>query len=116
LAMGSRLDPESATDMWYDEIKYTNNGRQNSFTMDTGHYTQLVWAASIYLGCGEHNGLVVCQYGPGGNMGGQFAQNVFELQKSESQCQQALLLSSETHVTKLTDEQKAKISVELPAN
>ena len=41
-----------------------------------GHYTQDVWAATVYLGCGISNcpnlqyaNSVVCDYGPGGNDG-----------------------------------------------
>lgn len=88
LAKGWRsLSPEQATDMWYDEVKFTNNGRIDSFTMETGHYTQVVWKKSVYLGCGTNGGLVVCQYGPGGNMGGMFSSNVGALQKSRAACE-----------------------------
>jgi hypothetical protein len=45
-----------------------------------GHYTQVVWRDSVALGCGwkrnvpfgGYSGLLtVCEYGPGGNIGGQ---------------------------------------------
>jgi pathogenesis-related protein 1 len=43
-----------------------------------GHYTQVVWADTSRLGCGIHScpGLtygntVICNYAPGGNLGGQ---------------------------------------------
>jgi hypothetical protein len=43
-----------------------------------GHYTQVVWRASVKLGCALHScpGLkyastIVCDYGPGGNSGGK---------------------------------------------
>ncbi len=43
-----------------------------------GHYTQLVWATSTKLGCGisscpglTYGNSVVCNYAPGGNIGGQ---------------------------------------------
>jgi len=88
LAKGWRsLSPEQATDMWYSEVKFTNNGRIDSFTMETGHYTQVVWKKSVYLGCGTNGGLVVCQYGPGGNMGGMFTSNVGRLEKSRAECE-----------------------------
>lgn len=42
-----------------------------------GHYTQIVWATSVELGCGiascpglTYSNGVVCNYGPGGNSGG----------------------------------------------
>jgi cysteine-rich secretory family protein len=43
-----------------------------------GHYTQIVWDTTTRIGCGyaPRNklgfGLVVCQYGPGGNLPGRF--------------------------------------------
>jgi pathogenesis-related protein 1 len=43
-----------------------------------GHYTQVVWAASVDLGCGisscpglQFGNSIVCDYGPGGNDGGR---------------------------------------------
>lgn len=49
----------------------------NSCSGVCGHYTQIVWASSLEVGCGIHScpGLtygntVVCNYGPGGNSGG----------------------------------------------
>jgi hypothetical protein len=44
-----------------------------------GHYTQIVWRDTIYVGCGKKDNvpfgnnvgtLTVCEYGPGGNTGG----------------------------------------------
>jgi len=65
-----------AVKMWYDEIQYTDGGRVSSFDGQSGHYTQVVWKSSLKLGCGVYDKLLVCQYGPGGNMGGQFTNNV----------------------------------------
>ena len=39
--------------MWYDEIKYTNNGLVTQFGSNHGHYTQVVWKGSTKLGCGK---------------------------------------------------------------
>jgi len=67
---------------WYDEVsKYSfdpANIKPFTFGYDTGHYTQVVWAESEELGCGQvmytdapwYRNLVVCNYGPGGNMQG----------------------------------------------
>lgn len=50
--------------------------------MSTGHFTQVVWKATNKLGIGVAFGdggrkvIVVGQYGPAGNMMGQFPQNV----------------------------------------
>merc|ERR1719473_44059 len=75
---------------WYDEIKNTNGGRVSSFGMNTGHYTQVVWKETTDLGCAVFpSKLLVCQYGIGGNMRGQFNQNVNGPVKSESQCANA---------------------------
>lgn len=42
-----------------------------------GHYTQVVWRTSVNLGCAnvtcnglQYKGVVLCEYGPGGNSGG----------------------------------------------
>jgi uncharacterized protein YkwD len=42
-----------------------------------GHYTQVVWRDSTHLGCAnitcnglQYKGVVLCEYGPGGNSGG----------------------------------------------
>lgn len=73
--------------MWYDEIESTWGGLVSSFGMGTGHYTQLVWKGTTKLGCGHSAGLVVCQYGEAGNMGGAFESNVNGPVKTEEECQ-----------------------------
>ncbi|CAF1292407.1 unnamed protein product [Rotaria sp. Silwood1] len=70
-----------ATQSWYDEIKsydFNNPG----FSMETGHFTQVIWKNTSSLGVGvafSDNGrrvVVVAQYGPAGNVMGQFPENV----------------------------------------
>jgi pathogenesis-related protein 1 len=69
--------PREAVNAWaaerasYDYASNTCNGT-------CGHYTQIVWRASVELGCaiGECPSLtfrtsIVCNYGPGGNQGNQ---------------------------------------------
>jgi uncharacterized protein YkwD len=73
-------------DMWYDEIKLTSGGKVSSFSSGTGHYTQVVWKATTDLGCAVYGRLLNCQYGIGGNMAGQFNNNVNGPVKSSSQC------------------------------
>jgi hypothetical protein len=70
-----------ATDAWYNEIKLYNFYRPG-FSMDTGHFTQVVWKGSQKVGVGfaitgDGKSLyVVAQYSPPGNYQGQFGQNV----------------------------------------
>ena len=73
------LDPESTVAMWYDEIKlykFPNGG----FSMQTGHFTQLVWTDTTQVGCGHvqcnGNDIYVCNYNPPGNWEGQYKDHV----------------------------------------
>jgi len=76
LAMGTSLDGHEGTQMWYDEGQsYYGQG----FSMDTGHYTQLIWKGSQQIGCylqncGDQNYLM-CEYYPPGNVEGQYEDN-----------------------------------------
>eukprot|EP00878_Enallax_costatus_P017984 GHUV01018910.1.p1 GENE.GHUV01018910.1~~GHUV01018910.1.p1 ORF type:complete len:212 (-),score=47.21 GHUV01018910.1:642-1277(-) len=71
----------AAVDSFYQEVQnynYNNPG----FSMQTGHFTQLVWQATRHLGVGigrdSYNGrpLYVFRYSPAGNVLGQFPSNV----------------------------------------
>jgi hypothetical protein len=86
LAWGDGVIGAPGVTMWYDEIDDTNGGLVSGFGHGTGHYTQVVWAGTRALGCGSYKKLLVCQYGPGGNMGGQFRANVKKPVKSAAQC------------------------------
>jgi uncharacterized protein YkwD len=73
------LDPSSVVGMWYGEIsKY--DFRHGGFSMDTGHFTQVVWRATTKVGCGSSrcNGMTiwVCNYDPPGNVEGEYRENV----------------------------------------
>ena len=81
LAAGTEgvLDPEATVKMWYDEIekyKFPNGG----FSMETGHFTQVVWRGTTQVGCGHStckgNDIWVCNYDPAGNWEGQYRENV----------------------------------------
>jgi pathogenesis-related protein 1 len=68
-----------AVSSWVDE------GKDYDYASDTcaagkvcGHYTQVVWRASVKLGCAinkcaglKFSSTIVCDYGPGGNSGGK---------------------------------------------
>lgn len=78
-ASSGAADPAAAVTAWASEVQYYH---YDTNTCDPGqvcgHYTQVVWATSVDLGCGiSHcSGLtfpnsIVCDYGPGGNSGGK---------------------------------------------
>jgi hypothetical protein len=68
-------DWNGAIQCWFDE--YKNFKYPNTSNGVTGHYTQVVWGDTEYVGCGYTNyqyqedqwydKLYVCNYGPGGN-------------------------------------------------
>ncbi len=69
-----------AVQAWYDEIKLYNFNKPD-FSMATGHFTQVVWKGSRFVGCGKAKSstgkvFVVCNYDPQGNYLGQFQDNV----------------------------------------
>jgi uncharacterized protein YkwD len=73
------LGPDEIAAEWYREIA-VYDFRKARFSMDAGHFTQLVWAGTRRLGCAsvECGGgeLWVCNYDPPGNMQGDFDTNV----------------------------------------
>ncbi|XP_048747933.2 glioma pathogenesis-related protein 1-like [Ostrea edulis] len=66
------MKDESFVEMWYNEVK-DYDFETNTCSAECGHYTQVVWATTEYLGCGERycpslgGYLVVCNYAPAGN-------------------------------------------------
>jgi pathogenesis-related protein 1 len=69
--------PLGAVDLWMQE-KADYNHANNSCNGTCGHYTQIVWRDTLKVGCAvvdcpslRYNPSVVCDYGPGGNIGGQ---------------------------------------------
>jgi pathogenesis-related protein 1 len=74
---GGNATPGDAVGLWASE-KANYDYDSNTCSGICGHYTQIVWADSVKLGCGIHDcpGLsfgstIVCNYAPGGNVGGQ---------------------------------------------
>ena len=67
---------------WYDEIKDYDfkNGRSKGGVI--GHFTQVVWKGSQYVGMGiasnGNNYFVVANYFPAGNWDGEYTKNVFQ--------------------------------------
>lgn len=81
LAIGSAgtLDAERVVELWYKE-RELYDFEDPGFTMETGHFTQLVWASSRNLGCAKTRcpgvDLWICNYTPGGNTLNHFEANV----------------------------------------
>ena len=73
------LGPDEVAEQWYREIEKFNF-KKPGFSMEAGHFTQMVWVGSKRLGCAsvECGGgeLWVCNYDPPGNMQGDFGDNV----------------------------------------
>ncbi len=65
---------QGAVNLWASEVNQYNLAA-NTCSGVCGHYTQIVWANTVRIGCGAAvcNGttLVVCDYNPPGNFIGQ---------------------------------------------
>ncbi len=74
------VPPEEVVRMWYDEVKLYSFSKPTGFSMETGHFTQVVWLDTTQVGCGmvqcKGNDIWVCQYESPGNWEGQFRQKV----------------------------------------
>lgn len=82
--------PAEAIRLWADEASLYNY-TAGQFGHDTGHFTQLVWNATRFIGCGRTycggtspdgtgrawGWFVACEYYPRGNVQGAFISNVF---------------------------------------
>ncbi|OWR41341.1 SCP-related protein precursor [Danaus plexippus plexippus] len=79
-----QIKMDDALEAWFEEHKDYEYGPLSKDDFDSsgpavGHYTQMVWSNSVYIGCGvsqrtENGGkvyYVVCNYGPSGNYLGQ---------------------------------------------
>merc|ERR1712106_1249824 len=96
---GEKANPKwsDAMTSWYDEIDdFRENPTQGSTDyLGTGHFTQLIWGKTQYVGCGfiAHEGYggnnkfdtkyYVCNYGPAGNW---LRQKVFSAGSPCSKC------------------------------
>jgi uncharacterized protein YkwD len=73
------LDGSSVLTMWYDEVKLYNF-KSGAFSMETGHFTQVVWKSTTQLGCGVAQcrgmDIWVCNYDPPGNVHSMYQRNV----------------------------------------
>jgi len=71
LGLGKDLDAAGAVKMWAAEGARYAWTPQYEFEIPTGHYTQLVWRKTTFIGCGRatcgRKAIVVCRYSPPGN-------------------------------------------------
>jgi hypothetical protein len=78
-ASSGNATAQGAVNAWASEEQYYDYPTNTCDPGEVcGHYTQVVWAASIELGCAKRNcpnltysSTIICNYGPGGNTGGQ---------------------------------------------
>jgi len=68
--------PADALTLWMSEAPIYDYDANN--IGDAGHYTQIVWRASVRIGCAivdcptlTYRGTIVCDYAPGGNITNQ---------------------------------------------
>ena len=74
LAIGTVMTCNRAATLWINEESQYSPG--TGFSSATGHFTQVVWKATLQVGCGikscSNGNMVVCQYYPAGNYIGSF--------------------------------------------
>ena len=78
---GAPLSGDETSNLWYQEVAQYNFN-QPGFRSGTGHFTQMVWAATTHVGAAMvtkgNSTYVVANYTPPGNITnqGQFEKNV----------------------------------------
>ena len=79
MATAGTSDPAGVVGVWVGERDAYDFGR-GGFSMETGHFTQVVWVGTTQLGCAaiecEGMDLWVCNYAPPGNIEGEYRENV----------------------------------------
>eukprot|EP01059_Diplonema_ambulator_P020789 TRINITY_DN346_c0_g1_i13.p1 TRINITY_DN346_c0_g1~~TRINITY_DN346_c0_g1_i13.p1 ORF type:complete len:343 (+),score=80.55 TRINITY_DN346_c0_g1_i13:48-1076(+) len=89
------FDPLSAIKAWYCNEEGCWDYAKSSGSGTTGHFTQVVWKASLEIGCGLchsksasgwTNLYFMCNYRVGGNMGGAYAANVGSVGSKATGC------------------------------
>ncbi len=82
LWMGTRgsYPPEAMVGAWIGEKRYFRPGifpnvSSSANWQDVGHFTQLVWKETTYVGCAVHRDArwdyLICRYSPKGNVDGR---------------------------------------------
>ncbi len=77
-ASGGAATAQQAVEVWASEGSGYDYASNTCSGPTCGHYTQIVWRATIKLGCAKGNcpniqfpNTILCNYGPGGNSGGK---------------------------------------------
>lgn len=77
-ASGGAATAQGAVSAWAAEKQYFTYPNTCASGQICGHYTQLVWRDTTHVGCALQTcsnlafpSTIVCDYGPGGNVGGQ---------------------------------------------
>ena len=111
MSYGSIITGTDASQMWYDEKELYDFNNQG-FSMDTGHFTQLVWKGSKQLGCGascsNYGCYITCNYYPAGNYQGQFNSNVFPLKEGSDDSGSETEKETERETEKETESENKK--------
>lgn len=75
-ASGGTATAQGAVNSWKAEASNYNYA-SNTCNGVCGHYTQIVWRSTVKIGCArgtcpniQYPSSIVCDYGPGGNVGG----------------------------------------------
>lgn len=81
-----KLNGKEPVNVWYEDIKYHPFGKEPN-DLKSGHFTQIVWKTSQFLGVGvakssQGNIYIVANYSPAGNFVGHFVENVLPLKPS----------------------------------
>ena len=82
ILISSKKTPNEIIEKWYKERDYFNFSL-NKYQKNTGHFTQLVWKSTKEIGVGlesdsDNNYCCVALYYPGGNIIGEFSDNVVD--------------------------------------
>lgn len=83
MGTAGRYGPDQVVDSWGSEVRFWDVACSGGIQVccqggwqNCGHFTQVVWYASVRVGCGkatsaQGNDIVVCNYAPPGNFSGQ---------------------------------------------
>lgn len=89
LAAGTATDPTFYINLWAQEASLYNFSNPG-FSDATGHFTQLVWAATTKVGCGfssgcgQYSNYLVCRYTAAGNVVGGTNNNQYFIDNVKS--------------------------------